>query len=204
MPVDLRQPMLVLLLQQPMPNLRLVVQGGGAVFDQRVARHLQFLTRSDHRLPGGALPEAPPGLDHLKAHSSPIVNKQAENGARGPVAGHAPVAPLPSCHKPGRTNLGPLSARPHLFPVPDRLPGRPTSDPGGPGLRRLYGRAIFGVWCCRSGNSRAVSLLRKSAGLVAISHPRSLNLSPGRPFLVCKNTKMNRPPACTYLPGFIT
>ena len=139
MPVELRQPMLVLLLQQPMPNLRLAVQGGGAVFDQRVARHLQFLTRSDHRLPGGALPEAPPGLDHLKAHSSPIVNRQAENGARGPVAGHAPVAPLPSCHKPGRTNLGPLAARPHLFPVPDRLPGRPTSDPGGPGLRRLYG-----------------------------------------------------------------
>ena len=31
----------------------------------------------DHRLPGGALPEAPPGLGHLKAHSSPIVNRQA-------------------------------------------------------------------------------------------------------------------------------
>ena len=38
-------------------------------------------TRSDHRLPGGALPEAPPGLGHLKAHSSPIVNRQAEDGA---------------------------------------------------------------------------------------------------------------------------
>ena len=25
----------------------------------------------------------------------------------------------------------PVAARPHLFPVPDRLPGRPTSDPGG-------------------------------------------------------------------------
>ena len=28
-----------------------------------------------------ALPEAPPGLGHLKAHSSPIVNRQAEDGA---------------------------------------------------------------------------------------------------------------------------
>ena len=38
-------------------------------------------TRSDHRLPGGALLGAPPGLGHLKAHSSPIVNRQAEDGA---------------------------------------------------------------------------------------------------------------------------
>ena len=38
-------------------------------------------TRSDHRLPGGALPEAPPGLGHLKAHSSPLVHRQAEDGA---------------------------------------------------------------------------------------------------------------------------
>ena len=38
-------------------------------------------TRSDQRLPGGALPEASPGLGHLKAHSSPIVHRQAEDGA---------------------------------------------------------------------------------------------------------------------------
>ena len=31
-------------------------------------------------MPGGALPEASPGLGHLKAHSSPIVNRQAEDG----------------------------------------------------------------------------------------------------------------------------
>ena len=37
------------------------------------------------------------------------------------------------------TGGGPVAARPHLSPVPDHLPGRPTSDPGGPGLRRLYG-----------------------------------------------------------------
>ena len=122
---------------------------------------------------------------------------RAGTGGRGAHTGW----PEPGAAMPGS---GPVAARPHLSPVPDRLPGRPTSDPSGPGLRRLYGRAIFGVWCCRSGNSRAVSLLRKSAGLVVISHPRSLNLSPGRPFLVCKNTKINRPPACTYLPGFIT
>ena len=45
----------------------------------------------------------------------------------------------------GRTNLGPLAARPHLSPVPGRLPGRPTSDPGDPGLRRLYGLFLVGV-----------------------------------------------------------
>ena len=41
-------------------------------------------TRSDHRLPGGALPEAPPGLGHLKAHSSPIVTRQAKAAVRCP------------------------------------------------------------------------------------------------------------------------
>ena len=49
MPVELRQPILVLLLQQPMSNLLLAVQCGGAVFDQRVARHLQLLKGALHR-----------------------------------------------------------------------------------------------------------------------------------------------------------
>ena len=56
---------------------------GKAGGDHTALRPLDGLrrTRSDHRLPGGALPEAPPGLGHLKAHSSPIVNRQAEDGA---------------------------------------------------------------------------------------------------------------------------
>ena len=59
---------------------------------------------------------------------------------QGPRRAHrAARARRPRCHRHGRTNLGPLAARPHLSPVPGRLPGRPTSDPGGPGLRRLYG-----------------------------------------------------------------
>ena len=56
-----------------------------------------------HRLPGGALPEAPPGLGPLKAHSSLIVNRQAEDGgavdAPGPLArgdGGAPVVIIPA------------------------------------------------------------------------------------------------------------
>ena len=36
-----------------------------------------------------------------------------------------------------RTTGRPVAARPYLSPVPYRLPGRPTSDPGDPGLRRL-------------------------------------------------------------------
>ena len=95
---------------------------------------------------------------------TPQGRSAAENGARGPVAGHAPVAPLPSCHRPG----GPTSARwPHartssLFPVAclaaPRLtvPGRPdgpegtlaTQDCGGyPG--RFWGDvagAVTTVW----------------------------------------------------------
>ena len=78
----------------------------------------------------------------------------------------------------GRTNLGPLAARPHLSPVPDRLPSRPTSNPGGPGLRRLYG--LFLVGCCRSGNSRAVSLLRKirQDGVRLPTHPLTSRREP--------------------------
>ena len=48
----------------------------------------QRRTRSDHRLPGGALPEAPPGLGPLKAHSSLIVNRQAEDGGAVDAPGH--------------------------------------------------------------------------------------------------------------------
>ena len=40
------------------------------------------------RLPGDALPEAPPGLGHLKAHSSLIVNRQAEDGGAVDAPGH--------------------------------------------------------------------------------------------------------------------
>ena len=57
--------------------------------DQTALRPLDGLrrTRSDHRLPGGALPGAPLGWAHLKAHSSPIVNRQAEDPRSGLTAG---------------------------------------------------------------------------------------------------------------------
>ena len=102
----------------------------------------------------------------------------------------------------GRTNLGPLAARPHLSPVPDRLPGRPTSDPGGLGLRRLYGYFRGGVLPERE--QPVCRFTEEIHRLGANLHPCFLNLSPGQPFLVCKNTKMNRPPACIYLSGCTT
>ena len=105
-------------------------------------------------------------------------------------------------NKHGRTNLGPLAARPHLSPVPDRLPGRPTSDHGGPGLRRLYGYFRGGVLPERE--QPVCRFTEEIRRVGAIFHPCFLNLSPGQPFLVCKNTKMNRPPACTYLSGCTT
>ena len=80
--------------------------------------------------------------------------------ARIPAAPAQHDRPWTRPHSPGAamTGGGPVAARPHLSPVPDHLPGRPTSDPGGPGLRRLYG--LFWVGYCRSGNSCAAALLR--------------------------------------------
>ena len=94
------------------------------------------------------------GDEPKRRHQGPPRTQRAAGARRPRGPGRARAV-----NRHGRTNLGPLAARPHLSPVPDRLPGRPTSNPGGPGLRRLYG--LFLVGCCRSGNSRAVSLLRK-------------------------------------------
>ena len=90
----------------------------------------------------------------------------------------------------GRTNLGPLAARPHLSPVPDRLPGRPTSDPGGPGLRRLYGYFRGGVLPERE--QPVCRFTEKIRRLGAIFHPCFLNLSPGQPFFVKGGTKLDQ------------
>ena len=50
-----------------MLNLLLAVQGGGAVFDQRVARHLQFLEGALRRRRGRGGPQVHRGA-HLRQH----------------------------------------------------------------------------------------------------------------------------------------
>ena len=68
------------------PRNRRIWHGGPALYALQSASSIRQETstgRSDHRLPGGALPRAPLGWVHLKAHSSPIVNRQAEDREAG-------------------------------------------------------------------------------------------------------------------------
>ena len=97
-------------------------------------------------------PPAPGAAAPTPGGRSPAPSRTRTGPGRD-AAARIPAAPAqhdrpwtrPRCHRHGRTNLGPLAARPHLSPVPDRLPGRPTSDSGGPGLQRLYGYFRGGV-----------------------------------------------------------